>query len=260
MGFLSDIVGVAKDVAGIAAPIVGGIFGGAPGQAIGSAIAGGIAGGGSGGVQAAGQATEEQLAAIREAQARAEQGGVTSQQFLTPLAGIGQQGIEQASFLGDPSQQASFLQSNPLFQLGVQNLNQQVPNRAAAGSRLTAGDTLEQLQQSATLAGQPILDRQRQDILNKLNIAQNVAGQQVGIEQGTTRQLTDLITGGGATQAAGTIAGQNAEAARRGNIFDIGTQLAGNQGIQDFVGGLFNSSPALPNTVATAGFNMAGGR
>jgi len=252
MGFLSDIVG-------IAAPIAGSIIGGPVGGAIGSAVGGLVAGGGSGGVQAAGQATEEQLEAIRQAQERTEQGAATSQQFLSPLAGVGQQGIDLAGFLGDPSQQASFLESNPLFQLGLQNLNEQTQKSAASRGRLTAGDTLTQLQQNATLAGQPLIDRQRQDIMNLLGISQNVAGQQVGIEQGTTRQLTDLITGGGATQAAGTIAGQNAQTARAGNIFDIGTQLAGNQGVQDFVGGLFSGAPVPQNTVATAGFNMGGG-
>lgn len=233
MGFLRDIIGVA-------APIIGGAFG-PVGAALGSAIGGAVAGGGSGGVAAAGQATAEQLAAIKEAQERVESGAATSQGFLEPLAGVGQRGIDLAGFLGDPSQQFASLQNNPLFDLGLQNLNRQTQNRAASRGRLTAGDTLSQLQNNALLAGQPLIDRQRQDILSLLGISQGVAGGQVGIEQGATRQLTDLITGGGATQAAGTIAAQNAETARRGNIFDIGTQLAGNQGVQDFVGGLFNS-------------------
>ncbi len=245
MGFLKDIIG-------IAAPIVGGALGGPAGAALGSAVGGLVAGGGKQGQQATQQATAEQLAAIREAQTRTEQGGVTSQGFLEPLAGVGQRGIDLAGFLGDPNAQAQFAQNNPLFQLGLQNLNEQTQKSAASRGRLTAGDTLTQLQNNATLAAQPLIDRQRQDILSLLGIGQNVAGQQVGIEQGTTRQLTDLITGGGATQAAGTIAGENAASARRGNIFDIGSQLAGNPAIQDFVGGLFSSTPP-----PTGSFNNA---
>tara|TARA_R110002020_G_scaffold147185_2_gene322341 strand:- start:9942 stop:10661 length:720 start_codon:yes stop_codon:yes gene_type:complete len=239
MGFLSDLGGVVKDVAGIAAPIVGGIFGGAPGSALGSAIGGAIAGGGSGGVRAAGQSTEEQLAAIREAQERTEQGAVTSQQFLQPFAGVGQQGIDLAGFLGDPRAQAQLAFNNPLFNLSRQALTEDINQNAASRGRITAGDTLERLQSAGAVAAQPFIDRQRQDILSLLNLGQNVAGQQVGIEQGTTRQLTDLITGAGATQAAGTIAEQNAETARRGNILDIGAQLVGNKGVQDLIGGLF---------------------
>jgi hypothetical protein len=240
MGFLKSLIG-------IAAPIVGTALGGPAGGAIGSAIGGAIAGGGSGGVQAAGQATEEQLTAIKEAQDRVSQGAVTSQQFLAPLADVGQRGVDLSGFLGDPNQQADFLQNNPLFQLSLQNANQNTLQGAAAGGRLSAGDTLQRLQQNALTTSQPLIDRQRQDILSLLNLGGNVAGQQVGIEQGTSRNLADLITGGGATQAAGTIAGQNAETARRGNIFDIGTQLAGNQGVQDFVGNLFNPTPPPGN-------------
>jgi len=289
MGFLSDIVSVA-------APIVGGVFGGPAGAAIGSAVGGAIAGGGRSGERATQQATQQQLQSIEEAKQRAEFARTVGRRdirsgekdalsaieggeqralgFLEPLAGVGQQGIDLAGFLTDPSQQASFLESNPLFQLGLQNLNEQTGRSSAARGRLTAGDTLEQLQQNALLAGQPLIDRQRQDIMNLLGIGQNVAGRQVGIaggaagnianiesgtgtnlanlEQGSSRQLIDLITGGGATQAAGTIAGENAAAARRGNIFDIGTQLAGNQGIQDFVGGFLNPSP----TPSAGGFNV----
>ena len=259
MGFLSDLGDVVKDVAGIAAPIVGGVFGGAPGSAIGSAISGAIAGGGTGGVRAAGRSTDEQLEAIRQAQERSEQGAATSQGFLQPFADVSQRGVDLSSFLGDPQAQAQAAFNNPLFQLSRQALTEDINQSAASRGRLTAGDTLERLQTAGAVAAQPFIDRQRQDILNLLNIGQGVAGQQVGIELGTTGQQTDLITGGGATQAAGTIAGQNAEASRRGNIFDIGTQLAGNQGVQDFVGGLFNTPKAVSNPIQKFGFNMAGG-
>lgn len=243
MGFLKDIIGVA-------APIVGGVLGGPVGSAIGGAVGGLFASGGDKGEQAVQQSTAEQLAAIKAAQERTEQGGVTSQQFLEPLAGVGQRGIDLAGFIGDPNAQAQFAQNNPLFDLGLQNLNEQTQKSAASRGRLTAGDTLTQLQNNATLAAQPLIDRQKQDILSLLNIGQNTAGQQVGVEQNITQQLTDLITGGGATQAAGTIAGENAASAQRGNIFDIGSQLAGNPDIQDFIGGLFSSTPP-PATVTS---------
>jgi len=231
MGFLTDI-------GSIIAPIAGAAFGGPVGSAIGTAVGGLLAGGGRSGEQAASQATAEQLAAIREAQNTITQGGETSQGFLAPFAEVGQRGIDLSGFLGDPSQQASFLESNPLFQLGLQNLNTQTQKSAAARGRLSAGDTFEQLQNNALLASQPLIDRQRQDILSLLGIGQSTAGQQVGVQQGVSSNIADLITGGGATQAAGTIAGENAATARRGNIFDIGTQLAGNKDIQELLKGI----------------------
>ncbi|MGB0943140.1 MAG: hypothetical protein ACPGUE_12090 [Marinomonas sp.] len=241
-----------KDIVGAAAPVVGSFLGGPLGGAVGSAIGGLVAGGGSGQVDATRQATAEQMAAIREAQNRITSGAETAQGFLTPFAGVGQRGIDLSTFLADPAQQASFLESNPLFQLGLDNANMQTNKSAAARGRLTAGDTLEQLNRNAMLVGQPLIDRQRQDILNLLSVGQTTAGQQVGVEQNTARALADLLTGGGATQAAGTIAGANAESARKGNIFDIGMQLAGNQDVQDFVGGLFNSPSSSTGSFANA--------
>ena len=165
--------------------------------------------------------------------------GARAEGFLQPFQGVGQQGIDLAGFLGNPNQQFDFLQNNPLFQLGLNNLNQQTNKSAASRGRLTAGDTLMQLNNNAMLAGQPLIDRQRQDILSLLNIGQNTALQQAGVEGNAANNIADLLTSGGAVQAAGTIGAQNANQSDLGNIFDIGSQLAGNQGVQDFIGGLF---------------------
>ena len=166
------------------------------------------------------------------------QAGQDALSRFDPLSGVGARGVDLAGFLGDPQQQAQFLESNPLFQLGLQNLNQQTQKSAASRGRLTAGDTLEQLQQNASIAGQPLIDRQRQDILNLLNIEQgvagqqasiglNAAGQQAGIRRGTAQDVSNLLTGGAAAQAAGTVGAQNARTGAVGNIFDLGTTIAG---------------------------------
>lgn len=236
MGFLKDIVS-------IAAPIVGAI-GGPVGGAIGSAIGGAVAG--SGQASAANQATAEQLAAIQEAQDEVRAGVESSQALFDPLAQVGQRGIDLAGFLADPQAQAELAFNNPLFQLSREALTQDINQSAAARGRLTAGDTLTQLQNAGAIAAQPFIDTQRQDILNLLNIAGTTAGQQANIEQLGTQQLVDLITGGGATQAAGTIAAQNAETAQLGNLFDLGTALAGNEDVQGFVGGLFGGNSVTP--------------
>lgn len=247
-----------KDLVGIAAPIVGNVIGGPVGGAIGSAIGGLAASGGRSGERATAQATEQQLAAIKEAQDRINLGAETSQGFFEPLSQVGQRGVDLSGFLADPNAQAQLAQNNPLFQLGLQNLNQQTNKSAASRGRLTAGDTLMQLQNNATLAAQPLIDRQRQDILNLLNLGQNVAGQQANIEGNASRAIAELLTGGGATQAAGTIAGENAATARRGNIFDIGSQLFGNQDVQNAIGNLglgslFGGGSSTPATTSRFG-------
>jgi len=223
-----------KDLVGIAAPVIGTAFG-PVGGAIGSAISGAIAGGGSGGVNAANKATRQQLEAIQNAQDRINLGADTAQGFFEPFSGVAQRGVDLSSFLADPNAQAQFAQNNPLFQLGMDRLTGDINQSAAARGRLTAGDTLEQLSQSGMLAAQPLIDRQRQDILNLLNLSQGVAGQQANIETNASRAIADLLTGAGATQAAGTVSAQNQEAARRGNLFDIGSQLFGNQDVQNAV-------------------------
>lgn len=144
-----------------------------------------------------------------------------------PLAQVGQQGIDLAGFLGSPQQQFDFAQQNPLFNLGVQNLTENVQQSAAGRSRLSAGDTLERLRTVPLEVAQPLIQGQKQDILNLLNIAQGTAGQQAGIERQTAADVANLLTGGAAAQAAGTVGAQSARTGATGNIFDLGTTIAG---------------------------------
>lgn len=218
MGFLSDITSVA-------APVVGGIFGGPAGAVAGAAVGGVISGREQ--EKAAQRATEQQLEQIRAAQERVEQSVSTSQGFLEPLSGIGQRGVDLAGFLADPQAQAELAFNNPLFELSRRSMVEDINQSAAARGRSTAGDTLTRLDQAAAVAAQPFIDRQRQDNLNLLNIASSTAGQQAGIEQLGTQQIVDLITGGGATQAAGTVAAQNARTNQLGSLIDLGLGLSG---------------------------------
>ena len=64
-------------------------------------------------VDAAGQAGDVQA-----------QGAIEASQLLDPFAGVGQQGVDQANFLTDPNAQFDFLQNNPLFQMSLDNANQ----------------------------------------------------------------------------------------------------------------------------------------
>lgn len=153
--------------------------------------------------------------------------GEAAQQFLQPFAGVGQRGVELSGFLGDPQAQFDFIQNNPLFQSGLQNLNRQTQTSAAASGRLSSGDTLERLTQNATLAAQPLIDRQRSDILNLLNLGRGVASEQAGITQGTSADVANLLTGGASAQAAGITGAATARGQRAGNILDIGALLAG---------------------------------
>lgn len=182
---------------------------------------------GSEDAKAAKKASKASQAALGEARGVVQDAGTQAQNLLQPFAELGQSGISQAGFLTSPTAQFDFLQNNPLFDLGLQNLNEQTQNIAASRGRITAGDTLEQLNQNALIAGQPLIDRQRQDILNLLNIGQGTAGQQAGITQNTAANVGNLITGQGQAQAQGILGSQQARGAGIGNIIDLGTTIAG---------------------------------
>ena len=107
-----------------------------------------------------------------------------SQEFLSPFAAVGQQGVDQAGFLTDPQAQFDFLQSNPLFQLALENANTQTQQSAASAGRLSAGDTLEQLSNNVLLSASPLINQQSQNIRGLINVGTGIAGSQANIETG----------------------------------------------------------------------------
>ena len=122
--------------------------------------------------------------------------------------GLGQQGLNQAGFLTDPNAQFDFLQNNPLFQLGLDNANEQTLNLAAARGRLSAGDTLQQLNQNALLTASPLIQQQKQSIGDLISIGERTAANQ-----------GNLLTGSAAAEAGGIVGAANARGAGASNIF-----------------------------------------
>lgn len=239
MGLFSDIVSVG-------APIAGSFFGPA-GTAIGSAI-GGIAQGIEG-RNAAEDATAQQVAATQAAIARQEQAKAEAQGFLQPFGTPGQQGLDQASFLTDPTQQFEFLQSHPLFSTALQNANQQTQQTAAAGGRFSAGDTLQQLSNNVLLSGMPLINQQSKNIAGLLDFGRGVATSQANTAIGSGSSISPLLQDVGASQSAGTIGAFNA------------FQPAINSAIQaaPSVGSFFNTTgrtvaaPGLPGSIGMGG-------
>ena len=177
------------------------------------------------------------------------QGGADASALLNPFGQIGQQGVDQAGFLTDPQAQFDFLQNNPLFQLGLDNANTQTNQFAAARGRLSAGDTLQQLNNNALLTASPLIQQQKKsigDLLklgsstanNQASILQNTADSQAGILQNTgvnqaniiqntAGNAGNLLTGAAAAQAGGLVGAENARSAGLGNILNLGSQIGG---------------------------------
>lgn len=172
----------------------------------------------SAGIQAA--AGQQAIGTVGEAAARA-------QGFLSPFEQVGQQGLSQAGFLGDPNAQFDFLQNNPLFQQSLDLRDRNTAAAAASGGRLSAGDTALQFGNNLLLSAQPLLDRQRQDIFGQLNFGSGIAGQQAGIEQGLGSNIANLQTGIGATQAGGIVGAANARQAGTTNLLNTALMAGG---------------------------------
>lgn len=150
--------------------------------------------------------------------------------LLDPFQQLGQQGLDQASFLTDPNAQFDFLQNNPLFQSALEQNQNATSNAqdalfktAAARGRLSAGDTLQQVQdlgqQSANnllLQATPLIADQKNSIGNLLNIGQNIASNQ-----------GNLLTGQGAALAGGIVGAANARSAGAQNILGLGLSALG---------------------------------
>ena len=143
------------------------------------------------------------------------QGSIEASQLLDPFQQIGQQGLDQANFLTDPNAQFDFLQNNPLFQMSLDNANQNTLGMAAAQGRLSSGDTLQQLSNNTLLAAQPLIGQQKQSIGDLLNFGLTTAGNQ-----------GNLRTGQAAAEAGGIIGAANARGQRAQNVLDLGGQVA----------------------------------
>jgi hypothetical protein len=168
------------------------------------------------------QADSGQLAIDEIQRATAE-----GQSFLQPFQQIGQEGLDQSSFLTNPEEQFNFLQNNPLFQMGLDNANTVTQKSAAARGRLTAGDTLERLTNNSLLAAAPLISDQKNSIQNLLSQGLQTAQGQGNIAIGQGTNVANTTTDIGAALAAGRVGAGNAESQGGQDIMKLGSQIAG---------------------------------
>jgi hypothetical protein len=204
-------------------------------------------------------AANQQSQGFRDANAAQVQGSNRASALFDPYAQLGQSGIDQAGFLTDPNQQFDFLQNNPLFQMGLDNANQQTLGNAASRGRLSSGDTLQQLTNNSLLTAQPLIQDQKNSIANLLNFGTNAATNQgnilldqgqttansannavgaqaqgilnsgnaiAGGQFGSANALADGITNAANARATGVIGEANARGQKAQNILEIGTDVA----------------------------------
>lgn len=222
--------------------------------------------------EAAGDARRAQTRAAQKAIATQQAASAEAQAFLAPFGagtegqpGIAQQGLELAPFIGDQQAQFDFLQGNPLFQLALDNANQQTQKVAAAGGRLSAGDTLQQLSNNVLLQASPLIRNQAQDIFGLLGIGQQGVANQANAALGLGSNVAGLQTDIGSAEAAGQIARGNAKSAASGQAlallaapFTGGASLAGGFGGGGGGAGGFGTNPLSGTALTPGGFGAGG--
>jgi hypothetical protein len=223
------------------------------GAAIGGAAVLGFAGSKSASNKAASaarRAGRAQAEAGREAIETEQESAIRAQGFFEPFAGVAERGVEGSDFLANPQAQFDFLQSNPLFNLALENANRGTERRAAAGGRLSFGDTLQELSNNVLLASTPLIDRQRQDITNLLQFGGDIATSQANIETGQAARIGNIQTDIGAVNAAAGVGAANAEIAGiQGLTQALQTGVIGASG--GFGGGTFQDLLKRPNLATT---------
>ena len=181
----------------------------------------------SSGEEAARAAAAALEASGQDALGELQRGKTEGQGFLQPFSQLGQQGLDQANFLTDPNAQFDFLQNNPLFQMGLDNANRQTMQGAASRGRLSAGDTLQQLNNNALLTASPLIANQQNSIQNLLGMGLNTAQSQANTALGSASQLANAQTQLGNAQAGGIIGQQNAQTANQQNLLNLAGKIGG---------------------------------
>lgn len=118
--------------------------------------------------------------------------------------------------------QLAYLQNHPLFQLGLQNLNEQTNAFAASRGRFGTGDTATEIFQNAMAAGGPLLNDRFNQLFSVASLGENAAAGTGNIlQQGATGTGNALLQGANA-RAAGQVGAANARASALEGVF---TQL-----------------------------------
>lgn len=146
---------------------------------------------------------------------------------LAPFVELGEGQINALTALLTPEGQADYVENNPFYQLGLDNLNQNTLNNQAARGKLGSGGTLSALQDNAMLAGLPLLQNQQNQLFNAVNLGQASASGAANNALLSGNALSNLTTQRGNAVAAGTVGAANARQAAVNNLLNLGGQLGG---------------------------------
>ena len=177
--------------------------------------------------QAARQSAQQQVDAAGRALDVTGEARDTARGDLQPFTAAGTAGLDPLqSLILDPNAQRDFVQNNPFFDALLSEERQNTLQNQAARGKLGSGGTLKALDENVLRIGQGLVDNQTNKLQNLVGIGQNAATNQAGITQNFGQQASNLLTGQGAAQAAGTVGAANARVAGAQNIVNLVTDAA----------------------------------
>lgn len=165
------------------------------------------------------EAAAMQQEASREAVGLARETRDLARSDLAPFREFGQDNLANLQSILTPQGQSDYLRSNPLFQIAMDKLDRTSNNAFLGRGKL--GDATAQLSNNAFLAGQPLLQRQSDNLFNAVNLGQSSAAGQANTAQRSGESINDLITGGANAGAAGLVGAANAQQQGAQNVAGI---------------------------------------
>lgn len=136
----------------------------------------------------------------------------SNRDLLNPYMSYGQQSLDQLSAFQDPQAQFDWLQNNPLFQMGLDNANDVTSKMGAATGRLSAGDTLMQLNNNALLTASPLIQGHVNNLNQGANMGFNGVANLMNGNNALAGGISNNLMGMGGFQSEGTLAGGRAQA------------------------------------------------
>jgi hypothetical protein len=144
---------------------------------------------------------------------------------LTPTREWGQSFMPFYSAFMNPQAQASWLESNPMFQAAINRSETGLKN--TLGFQGKRGDLADAITQNYMSTGSQYVQQHLNNMLSPIQLGQASAAGQAANTLTGANAATNLITGSGAAGAAGLIGASNAQQAGLGNLAQIGGGILG---------------------------------
>lgn len=185
-------------------------------------------------------ATNNQLGAVKDYTAQANQ-------MLQPYVDLGASQIEPLQGLLTTQGQMDYLNNNPMFQAAIDNSNRAIAARAAAGGKVNAGGTTNQLFQNYLAQGNDFINSQYNRLAPIVSLGNNNTMTQAGNTIDLGNNIANIFGNQGNIRSSGIMGMQNIK------------NQAVQSGTNAIMGGLYGGGFGSGGAGGAAGAGGAGG-